>query len=564
MELQTEHSTPQRPQRILYDTFPTPYSPTPPSPTIDVAVNQTPPPLNEENLDKSYNVFRNEIYLSVSDPCPEENTDTPDFLSLDMFGDKIDEDAPVEILEPVTPITPATPSLAVEHRMETGSWFKGASKMKKPLLKLHKEIMDFCDFLSPTPQEESSRNAAIKRVFDVIKFIWPDAKVEVFGSFSTGLYLPTSDIDVVILESGCPNPKSGLIALSKALSQNRIVKNMQVIAHARVPIVKFKERESGFAFDISFDVDNGPKAAEFIKEAMTKWPPLRPLCLILKVFLQQRDLNEVYSGGLGSYALLTMLMAVLQSVYDTQSGLEHNWGFLLVHFFEFYAFKLNTAEVGISCRGHTNFFSKRKRGFLHRSKPFLISIEDPQTPENDIGKNSFNYIKIRSAFASAYASLTDRKTLLSLGPNRSLLGTIINPDPILLDRKGGSDGSMTFSSLLPGAGVSLNLNGWEQQEITCNWQLDQEIPLPRGDGTGTPGDDDGGSSSRKKRKAAESSPYKTKKSSKKKIGENGEEKKLKREESGSKEGSSKNQRRRRRYKEDSREVSQFVAGSPYN
>lgn len=29
------------------------------------------------------------------------------------------------------------------------------------------------------------------------------------------------------------------------------------------------------------------------QDAISKWPPLRPLCLILKIFLQQRELNEV-------------------------------------------------------------------------------------------------------------------------------------------------------------------------------------------------------------------------------------------------------------------------------
>ncbi|KAG4170141.1 hypothetical protein ERO13_A12G128900v2 [Gossypium hirsutum] len=89
---------------------------------------------------------------------------------------------------------------------------------------------------------------------------------------------------------------------------------MQVIVKARVPIIKFVEKKSGVTFDISFDVDNGPKAAEFIKEAVLKWPQFRPLCLILKVFLQQRDLNEVYSSGIGSYALLAMIIAMLQKV----------------------------------------------------------------------------------------------------------------------------------------------------------------------------------------------------------------------------------------------------------
>lgn len=32
----------------------------------------------------------------------------------------------------------------------------------------------------------------------------------------------------------------------------------QVIAKARVPIIKFEEVASGFNFDISFDIANGP------------------------------------------------------------------------------------------------------------------------------------------------------------------------------------------------------------------------------------------------------------------------------------------------------------------
>ncbi|KAG8474689.1 hypothetical protein CXB51_031147 [Gossypium anomalum] len=162
------------------------------------------------------------------------------------------------------------------------------------------EIVDFCDFLSPTPEEQAARDAAVHSVFDP----------EVFGSFREGFYLPTSDIDVMILESGIKNRQTGLYALSR------------VIAKARVPIIKFVEKKSGVAFDISFDVDNGPKAAEFIKESVIKWPQLRPLCLILKVFLQQRDLNEVYSGGIGSYALLAMIIAMLKFRAVVDAALE--------------------------------------------------------------------------------------------------------------------------------------------------------------------------------------------------------------------------------------------------
>ncbi|KAF6152168.1 hypothetical protein GIB67_028082 [Kingdonia uniflora] len=480
------------------------------------------------------------------------------------------------------------------------------------MLQLHKEILDFCDFLSPTQEEQSFRNAAVEGVFDCIKYIWPHCEVEVFGSFKTGLYLPTSDIDkdcrsklmdtggkfclegcqqlerfciypyhdkekshalniwglpseeiggeddgkerknveidehfetynaclfyaaghmfiatVVILDSKVRTPQIGLQALSRALSQKGIAKKIQVIAKARVPIVKFIEKRSNIAFDISFDVQNGPKAAEFIKisgprfttassflsnillelvtkleqaglvaqayvpvlDAVTKIPPLRPLCLILKVFLQQRELNEVYSGGIGSYALLTMLIAQLQIHWKgqyfqgPQASLEHNLGVLLINFFEFYGRKLNVWDVGVSCKESGTFYLKNTRGFLNSDRPFLLSIEDPQASENDIGRSSFNYSQIRSAFGMAFSTLTSSKTILGLGVNKSILGTIIRPDPILLERKGGLNGDVTFDKLLPGAGEVVQTPFQDEQgSILCNWQFNEDEPFPRSNG----------------------------------------------------------------------------------
>ena len=52
---------------------------------------------------------------------------------------------------------------------------------------------------------------------------------------------------------------------------------MQVISKAKVPIIKFEAAESGLNVDISFDVPNGPQAAELVKEVIGVWPMLRPL-----------------------------------------------------------------------------------------------------------------------------------------------------------------------------------------------------------------------------------------------------------------------------------------------
>ncbi len=111
----------------------------------------------------------------------------------------------------------------------------------------------------------------------------------------------------MILDSGAKSAATCLKALALSLSRKGMASDIVLIAKARVPIVKFVEKLSGFQFDISFDVANGPASAEIVKTKCARFPALRPLVTVLKAFLQQRSLNEVYSGGIGSYALLCMV-----------------------------------------------------------------------------------------------------------------------------------------------------------------------------------------------------------------------------------------------------------------
>ena len=48
------------------------------------------------------------------------------------------------------------------------------------------EVGEFCRFLEPTAEEAAMREAATQRVREVILSIWPQASVQVFGSFVTG------------------------------------------------------------------------------------------------------------------------------------------------------------------------------------------------------------------------------------------------------------------------------------------------------------------------------------------------------------------------------------------
>lgn len=72
--------------------------------------------------------------------------------------------------------------------------------------------------------------------------------------------------------------------------------SVRVLDKASVPIIKLTDRESQVKVDISFNMQSGVQSAEFIKEMKIKYPVLAKLVLVLKQFLLQRDLNEVFTG----------------------------------------------------------------------------------------------------------------------------------------------------------------------------------------------------------------------------------------------------------------------------
>lgn len=220
---------------------------------------------------------------------------------------------------------------------------------------LHEEILDFVAYLSPTDEEHSVRVHVVESIRNVVKDVFGgDADVHVFGSFSTKLYLPSSDLDLVILApetipAGHAVPTSYYYKLANALKKANLTQgdSLQVITKARVPIIKFVDAHGHFQVDISFNVESGINASNIVQDLMAKYPALKPLTYVLKQFLLIRGLNEVYTGGLSSYGLSAILTSFLQMHPLIQSGeikQEENLGVLLIEFLEFYGKWFNNDE----------------------------------------------------------------------------------------------------------------------------------------------------------------------------------------------------------------------------
>ncbi|GIY61814.1 terminal nucleotidyltransferase 4B [Caerostris extrusa] len=314
-------------------------------------------------------------------------------------------------------------------------WRVKDKRYNSGLLGLHEEIEDFYCYMSPTHAEHQIRLEVVERITKIIMSIWPKAKVEVYGSFRTGLYLPTSDIDLVVIE----RKDISFRVLEQALLDNNIAKacSIKVLDKASVPIVKLTDAKTDIKIDISFNMNNGVKSANLIKDFMHTYPVLPKLVLVLKQFLLQRDLNEVFMGGISSYSLILLTISFLQHLKHDP---EKNLGKLLIMFFELYGRHFNYRSTGISVKNGGAYFIKEDflSSMTDGNRPSILCIEDPLLPGNDIGRSSYGALSVKTAFEYAYKVLSEavRPSSTCVLSDYSILGRIVRiTDEVIEYRK---------------------------------------------------------------------------------------------------------------------------------
>jgi non-canonical poly(A) RNA polymerase PAPD5/7 len=280
---------------------------------------------------------------------------------------------------------------------------------------LHREVEAFVRYMSPTEVEEEIRGLVITLVSNAITNAFPDARILPFGSYETKLYLPNGDIDLVIKsDSMAYSDKVNVLrTLANIIKRARIASKVTIIAKAKVPIIKFVTVYGRLNVDISINQGNGVVAGDIVNGFLNGMRgcgfALRSLVIIAKAFLNQRGMNEVYTGGLGSYSIVCLAVSFLQMHPKIRRGeidAEKNLGVLVMEFFELYGCYFNYEEVGISVRNGGSYFSKRQRGWYDFTKKNLLSIEDPTDSSNDISKGSYGIAKVRQTLAGAHGIMT--------------------------------------------------------------------------------------------------------------------------------------------------------------
>jgi non-canonical poly(A) RNA polymerase PAPD5/7 len=192
-----------------------------------------------------------------------------------------------------------------------------------------------------------------------VQGFWRDADVLPFGSFPAGLYLPTADMDLVVVSRdymsggyGRYTAKSSLFRLRSMLVDKRIAayNSVEVISKAKVPLVKYIDQYTGLRIDVSFENDTGLIANKTFQEWKRQYPAMPILVTIIKQYLAMRGLNEPVNGGIGGFTVTCLVVSLLQMMPQIQSGSmtpEHHLGEILMEFFDLYGNQFNVQTTAI-------------------------------------------------------------------------------------------------------------------------------------------------------------------------------------------------------------------------
>lgn len=300
---------------------------------------------------------------------------------------------------------------------------------------LHSDILCFAASKTPSPQEHEF----CEKVIEILRKLTystfgREVELSPFGSYANGLAAHGADLDLVITGLLKPDTPEGFFGHKQVLLwqhlellQTRIINskslnihNIEFIRHARVPILKVALQEK-IMLDISINDESSIRAASYVLEKVRNFPPLRPLCLVLKEYLKIHQLGVVKDGGLGGYALTNMMIAHLQETVKVAATegrpmALHDYGELLMSFFLRFGRSFSPDEDAVCVR--KGGVLRKKWVLAHpigqghwTSTPSRNShgrwlIENPITGRN-VAQGSYRMETVMKSFSFVYGLLAE-------------------------------------------------------------------------------------------------------------------------------------------------------------
>ena len=276
---------------------------------------------------------------------------------------------------------------------------------------LQKDLEDYQEYIQSELEEKREKiNGIIAQLQSVVNEIDPNYTVKLYGSYSTGLCLPWSDIDTVIQANDGKYDSNFLNKLNGKLAHKDWVKEQNYIDRATIPIIKLISKdEYNFHIDISMSSENhfGLKTVTLVNEYLNEYKVLKPIILALKTLLKNGNLNDPYKGGLSSYGLILMVVSFIQSEIDSDKYNENSPTLIgetflnvLGHYGIFFDYN-NYVIITYPIR-EKNYPSDKELTYQFIPNTHELIIVDPLNKTNNVAKSTFQFMNIKMGFLIAF------------------------------------------------------------------------------------------------------------------------------------------------------------------
>ena len=166
---------------------------------------------------------------------------------------------------------------------------------------INKDIIDFQNYIKEQMQKKQMQVTGIvsllQGILDESGF---DYQIHIFGSYATGLCLPCSDLDVILVPRAIANGKeySVLQSLYIKLQDIKFLRNPKLIENFIFPFISIQANEQYNFLNINISIQDvkhtGLQCVEYVKQYLNSYKILEPLNLIIKQILKNANLLYFY------------------------------------------------------------------------------------------------------------------------------------------------------------------------------------------------------------------------------------------------------------------------------